>query len=54
MTYFSDFETTEYYYEDEDLRRQAFRQLNDMYLNPVYETVPEALLLDLALDNTVN
>jgi hypothetical protein len=51
MTYFSDFETTEYYYDDEDLRKEAFRQLDNMYLNPSYETVPEALLQDLELDS---
>lgn len=51
MTYFSDFDTTEYYYNDETLRREAFRHLDDMFMNPHYETVPEALLLDLELED---
>lgn len=51
MTYFSDFDSTEYYYDDEGLRKEAFRHLDDMYLNPEYETVPEALLQDLELDD---
>lgn len=51
MTYFSDFDTTEYYYDDENLRKQAFRQLDGMYLNPDYETVPEALLQELGIED---
>jgi hypothetical protein len=50
MTYFSDFETTEYLYDDEQLRHYALRDVEDQYLSPSYETVPEALLEDLEID----
>jgi hypothetical protein len=50
MTYFSDFETTEYLYDDEQLRQSILRDAEDKYLSPSYETVPEALLMDLEID----
>jgi hypothetical protein len=50
MTYFSDFETTEYYYDDEQLRKTILRSAEDQYLSPSYETVPEALLIDLEIE----
>lgn len=50
MTYFSDFETTEYLYDDKQLRHYALRELENQYLSPDYETVPEALLEDLEID----
>ena len=43
MTYFSDFDSTEYYYNDEQLRKSILNQANDMYLEPSLETVPEDL-----------
>lgn len=49
MTYFSDFDTTEYYYNDENLRKSILTQAEDMYLEPTYETVPDDLLADLDL-----
>ena len=49
MTYFSDFESTEYYYNDEQLRKSILQQADDMYLEPSYETVPEELFDDLEL-----
>lgn len=50
MTYFSDFETTEYLYNDQQLRQDTLRMIEDQYLSPSYETVPEALLEDLEID----
>jgi|LakMenEpi03Aug12_release.lakeMendotaPanAssembly.Ray.scaffolds.fasta_scaffold14405_32 hypothetical protein len=51
MTYFSDFDTTEYFYDDEQLRRNAIRSFENKFLAPAsYETVPEALLMDLEID----
>lgn len=47
MTYFSDYDHDYDYYNDENLRKEIFRQMDDAYLNPYYETVPEALLQDL-------
>ena len=49
MTYFSDFDSTEYYYHDEQLRKSILDQANDMYLEPSLETVPEDLFDDLSL-----
>lgn len=50
MTYFSDFETTEYYYDDEQLRKTILREAEKRYLSASYETVPEALLMDLEIE----
>ena len=49
MTYFSDFEPNEYMYDDAMLRRDSIRSIEDMYMCPSYETVPEALLMDLEI-----
>lgn len=48
MTYFSDFETTEYYYDDYSMRKSILRDAEDIYLEDSYETVPEDLLDDLS------
>jgi hypothetical protein len=50
MTYFSDFETTEYYYDDEQLRKTILRDAEDMYLETSLETVPEHLFQGLMDD----
>jgi hypothetical protein len=47
MTYFSDFDTTEYYYDDYTVRQNILRNAEDIYLEDSYETVPEDLLEDL-------
>lgn len=44
MTYFSDFDTTEYYYNDYQLRENILRNAEDIYLEASHETVPEDLL----------
>lgn len=44
-------EETEVYYDDEDSRRQLFRELDTKYLNPHYETVVEAILQEFDFDN---
>jgi len=49
MTYFSDFEASEHMYDDAMLRRDTIRGIEDMYMCPTYETVPEALLNDLEI-----
>jgi len=49
MTYFSDFDSTEYYYNDENLRKSILSQAEDIYLEPTLETVPEDLFDDLLL-----
>ncbi len=49
MTYFSDFESTEYYYNDEQLRKSILQQADDMYLEPSLETVPDDLFDELDL-----
>ena len=49
MTYFSDFDSTEYYYNDEQLRKSILNQANDMYLEPSLETVPDDLFDQLDL-----
>ena len=49
MTYFSDFDSTEYYYNDESLRKSILSQAEDAYLEPSLETVPEDLFDDLIL-----
>ena len=50
MTYFSDFEPNEYLYDDVMLRRDSIRSIEDMYMCPTYETVPEALLIDMEIN----
>ena len=47
---FSDFETTEYCYDDEQLRKTILRNAEDQYLSPSYETVPQDWLEDLLTD----
>jgi hypothetical protein len=47
MTYFSDFDTTEYMYDDYIVRKNILRNAEDFYLEDSYETVPEDLLDDL-------
>lgn len=49
MTYFSDFDSTEYYYNDENLRKSILSQAEDIYLEPSLETVPDDLFDDLDL-----
>jgi hypothetical protein len=44
MTYFSDFETTEYYYDDYSIRKDILRNAEDMWLEDSLETVPTDLL----------
>ena len=46
MTYFSDFETTEYYYNDEQLRKNILNEVEEMYVEPSFETVPHDLFDD--------
>jgi hypothetical protein len=50
MTYFSDFETTEYYYDDYSIRKSILRNAEDIYLETSLETVPEDLFDDLTED----
>lgn len=50
MTYFSDFETTEYCYGDEQLRKTMLRNAENQHLSPSYETVPQYWLADLLTD----
>jgi hypothetical protein len=47
MTYFSDFETTEYCYDDEQLRKTILRAAEKQNPKPSYETVPQDWLADL-------
>lgn len=47
MTYFSDFDTTEYLYDDYNIRQHILRDAEDIYLVDSYETVPEDLLESL-------
>lgn len=49
MTYFSDFDSTEYYYHDEQLRKSILQETSEMYLEPSLETVPDDLFDDLSL-----
>lgn len=49
MTYFSDFEPTDYYYSDEQLRKDALRQVDDIYLEPFVEDLPESIFDNLDL-----
>jgi len=49
MTYFSDFDSSEYYYNDEQLRKSILQEASEMYLEPSLETVPEHLFDDLLL-----
>lgn len=48
MTYFSDFDTTEYYYDDYSIRQNILRNAKDIYLEDSIETVPEDLFDDLS------
>jgi hypothetical protein len=50
MTYFSDFDTTEYMYDDYSMRKSILRNAEDIYLADSYETVPEDLFDDLTED----
>jgi hypothetical protein len=50
MTYFSDFEPSEYLYDDAMLRRDSIRSIENMYMCASYETVPEALLNDMEIN----
>ncbi len=47
MTYFSDFDTTEYMYDDYSMRKSILRDAEDIYLEDSYETVPAELLDEL-------
>jgi hypothetical protein len=47
MTYFSDFDTTEYMYDDYSMRKSILQSAEHIYLEDSYETVPEDLLDDL-------
>jgi hypothetical protein len=49
MTYFSDFETTEYYYDDYSVRKNILRNAEDQWMETSFETVPEDLLDDLSV-----
>jgi len=48
MTYFSDFETTEYYYDDYSVRKSILRDAEDIYLEDSIETVPLDLFDDMS------
>ncbi len=47
MTYFSDFDYSDSYINDETIRKNILREAEDMYLEDSYETVPEDLFDDL-------
>ncbi len=47
MTYFSDFDYSDYYMNDEVIRKTILREAEDMYLEASVETVPEDLFDDL-------
>lgn len=47
MTYFSDFDTTEYMYEDYSVRKSILRSAEDQWMETSLETVPEDLFDDL-------
>jgi hypothetical protein len=47
MTYFSDFDTTEYYYDDYNVRKSILRNVEDIYLEDSHETVPMDLIEEL-------
>jgi hypothetical protein len=49
MTYFSDFESSEYYYNDEQLRKAVFDIAEHVYLDPPVETLPQSLFDDVDL-----
>lgn len=49
MTYFSDFECTDHYYHDEQLRKSILNQADDMYIEDAFETVPDDLFDDLLM-----
>jgi hypothetical protein len=44
MTYFSDFETTEYMYDDYNARQSILKDVEGISLHDSTETVPEDLL----------
>jgi hypothetical protein len=47
MTYFSDFDSTEYYYNDEQLRKTVLSEVEEMYLEPAEDNIPVDLFDDL-------
>ena len=48
MTYFSDFDSTEYLFNDYNVRQSTLRSVEDIYLEDSIETVPEDLFDDLS------
>ncbi len=46
MTYFSDFDYSDQYLNDETIRKNILREAEDMYIETSYETVPEDLFED--------
>lgn len=50
MTYFSDYESTDYCYDDEQLRKTTLREAENRYTVVSYETVPECLLMELEIE----
>jgi hypothetical protein len=48
MTYFSDFEPTEYMYDDYSIRKSIIRSAEDQWLETSLETVPEDLFDDMS------
>lgn len=49
MTYFSDYESTDYY-NDEQLRKTTLREAENRYMVVSYETVPECVLMELGIE----
>ncbi len=49
MTYFSDFDTSEYYYNDETLRKSVLSFAEDVYLEPVVESLPNDIFDEVDL-----
>lgn len=44
MTYFSDFDYDDHYFDDETMRKRILRDAEDMYLEDSFESVPDDLI----------